>query len=80
MAIITVRVDEEIKKMMKEIKINWSDFIRDAIKSKIDEEKRKNLAKAVLINEKLKRKSKGEAKAEEIIRKFREEQHANSSS
>ncbi|MGB9760742.1 MAG: hypothetical protein ACPLZG_13010 [Thermoproteota archaeon] len=80
MAIITVRVDEEIKKMMKEIKINWSDFIRDAIKSKIDEEKRKNLAKAVLINEKLKRKSKGEAKAEEIIRKFREEQHVNSSS
>ncbi|MGB9895582.1 MAG: hypothetical protein ACPLN2_06760 [Thermoproteota archaeon] len=80
MAIITVRVDEEIKKMMKEIKINWSDFIKDAIKSKIDEEKRKNLAKAVLINEKLKRKSKGEAKAEEIIRKFREEQHVNSSS
>ena len=66
--------------MMKEIKINWSDFIKDAIKSKIDEEKRKNLAKAVLINEKLKRKSKGEAKAEEIIRKFREEQHVNSSS
>ena len=43
------------------------------------EERRKNLAKAVLINEKLRRKSKGEARAEEIIRKYREEQYADSS-
>lgn len=80
MTIITVRVDGETKRMMKEVKINWSDFIRDAIRNKIDEEKRKNLAKAVLINEKLRRKSRGEAKAEEIIRKFREERHVGNSS
>ena len=62
---------------MREIKINWSDFIRNAIRDKVEEERR-NLAKAVLINEKLKRKSRGEAKAEEIIRRFREELYASS--
>jgi len=78
MAIITVRVDEETKRLMREIRINWSDFIRNAIRDKIEEERGRNLAKAVLINEKLKRKSKGEAKAEEIIRRFREEQYVDS--
>jgi Arc/MetJ-type ribon-helix-helix transcriptional regulator len=73
MSIITVRIDEKTKRMMKEVKINWSDFIRDAIRNRIAEEKRKNLAKAVLINEKLRKKSRGEAKAEDIVRKFRDE-------
>jgi len=79
MAIITIRIDERTKKMMEEIKINWSEFIRNAIKNKIEEEERKNLARAVLINEKIRKKSKGEAKAEEIIRKFRDERYARSS-
>lgn len=80
MAIITVRVDEETKRMMKQVRVNWSDFIRSAIKSKIEEERRKNLARAILINERLKRKSRGEHRAEEIIRTFREERYAQSSS
>ncbi|MEM3503069.1 MAG: hypothetical protein QW134_02470, partial [Nitrososphaeria archaeon] len=58
--------------------INWSEFIRKAIEEKIDEEKRKNLAKAVLRNERLKKKSLGEEKAEEIIRRFRDERYAGS--
>ncbi|MEM2084119.1 MAG: hypothetical protein QXY18_00525 [Nitrososphaerota archaeon] len=79
MTVITVRINEEIKKMMKKIDINWSEFIREAIKNKIEEEKRKNLAKAVLINEKIRKKSKGEMKAEEIIRKFRDKRYVESS-
>lgn len=78
MAIITVRVSEEIRKKMREININWSEFIRKAIEEKIYEEKRKNLAKAVLRNERLKKKSLGEEKAEEIIRRFRDERYAGS--
>lgn len=78
MAIITVRVDEETKRMMRQIRINWSEFIRNAIRSKIEEERR-NLAKAVLLNERLRRKSRGEPKAEEIIRVFREERYASGS-
>ncbi len=76
MAIITVRVSEEIKKKMKEVNINWSEFIRKAIEDKIYEEKKKNLAKAILINERVKKKSKGEDRAEEIVRRFRDERYA----
>ena len=72
MTVITVRIDEELKRLMDEIDINWSEFIRNAIREKIIEEKRRNLAKAVLINERLRRKSRGEASAEEIIRGFRD--------
>jgi len=73
MALITVRIDEETKRLMKQIKINWSEFIRNAIKCKIEEERRRSLAKAILINERLRRKRRGEPKAEEIIRMFRKE-------
>lgn len=37
--VITVIIDEELKKMMNKININWSDFIRKAIINKIEEEK-----------------------------------------
>ena len=57
MATITVRIDEETKRLMKQIKINWSEFIRNAIKGKIEEERRRSVAKAILINERLRRKS-----------------------
>ena len=40
---------------------------------------RKNLAKAVLITERIRKKSVGEAKAEEIIRKFRDERRGSGS-
>jgi hypothetical protein len=80
MAIITVRVDEKLRKMMKEVKINWSEFIRNAIENKIVEERSRNLAKAVLINERLRKKSRGEEKAEDIIRRFRDERYTGSRS
>ena len=80
MTVITVRIDEETKRMMDKININWSEAIRQAIKRTIEEEKRKNLAKAVLINERIKKKSRGEMKAEDIIRRFRDERRPETSS
>ncbi|MBW1669418.1 MAG: hypothetical protein JRJ66_15515 [Deltaproteobacteria bacterium] len=73
MAVFTVRIDEETKRLMSGIDVNWSEVIRRAIRRRIEEERRKNLALAVLINEELRRKSRGEMKAEEIIRRFRDE-------
>ncbi len=73
MTVITVRIDDETKRMMEHIRINWSEFIRSAIRSKIMEERRRNLAKAVLITERVRKRSRGEAKAEEIVRRFRDE-------
>jgi predicted transcriptional regulator len=79
MTVITVRIDEETKRLMSRIDVNWSEVVRRAIRSRIEEEKRRNLAKAVLINEELRRASRGEMKAEEIIRKFRDERRGENS-
>ena len=71
MTIFSVRINEETKKLMEKVKINWSGFVRNAIRKRAMEEERRNLAKAVLITECIRKKSAGEAKAKEIIRKFR---------
>ena len=52
--------DEETRSLMEKVK-----------KMRVKEERR-NLAKAVLITESIRKKGVGEAKAEEIIRKFRD--------
>jgi Arc/MetJ-type ribon-helix-helix transcriptional regulator len=75
MAVITVWIDEETKRMMDGIDVNWSEVIRRAIRRRIEEEGMRNLAKAVLINEDLRRASRGEMRAEEIIREFRDGRH-----
>ena len=32
MPVITVRIDDKTKRMMENLRINWSEFIRNAIK------------------------------------------------
>ena len=39
--VITVKVPLELKKMMKQVDVNWSEFIRQCVQKKIDQEKRK---------------------------------------
>ena len=78
MTVFSVRIDEETKKLMERVKINWSEFVRNAIKNRVMEEERRNLAKAVLITERSRKRSAGEAKAEEIIRRFRDERQGSS--
>ena len=74
-AIITVRVDEELKRKMEEAKwIKWSEVIRDAIRKKLEEERKRNVAYAVKLQMELL--SKQQQKMDdttEIIRKFRDE-------
>ena len=36
---ITVKVSSELKEQMKQVKVNWSQYIREAIQKKIDEQK-----------------------------------------
>jgi len=79
MPVITVRIDEETKRLMQAVQMNWSEFIRAAIRAKATEEKRKNIARAVLINERLRRATKGESPAEDIIRRSRDERHGKGS-
>ncbi len=39
--VITVKVPSELKKKMKQININWSEYIRESIKKKIDAQRLK---------------------------------------
>ena len=74
MPIITVRVDEETKRMMDRLRhINWSEVIRRAIRKKIREEMRRNidrrrLLEAYKLTEKLRRECPGWDSVREIRR------------
>jgi Arc/MetJ-type ribon-helix-helix transcriptional regulator len=39
--VITVKIPSELKKKMKQVNVNWSEYIRESIKKKIDEQKLK---------------------------------------
>ena len=39
--VITVKIPEEMKKKMKQIDVNWSEYIRECVQKKIDQEKMK---------------------------------------
>jgi len=48
MAIVTVRVPDELKLKMKELNINWSEEIREFIRRRIDEEERRRKIREAL--------------------------------
>lgn len=73
---ISVRIDPELKKKMDSLKhLNWSEIIRKAIKSEIRNEIEINKAKAVLLNEKIRKIAPENFNSVEIIRNFRETRH-----
>ena len=37
--VITVKVPSELKKKMKQVKVNWSEYIRECVQKKIDEQR-----------------------------------------
>jgi post-segregation antitoxin (ccd killing protein) len=39
--VITVKIPSELKKKMKQVKVNWSEYIRESIQKKIDEQRMK---------------------------------------
>lgn len=45
---ITVRIDDELRRKMREIKINWSEYIREAIRRRIELEERRKAAERLL--------------------------------
>jgi Arc/MetJ-type ribon-helix-helix transcriptional regulator len=40
--VITVKIPSEMKKKMKQIKVNWSEYIRESIQKKIEEQRMKS--------------------------------------
>ena len=37
--VITVKVSAELKRKMKQVRVNWSEYIRSAVKKKIEEQR-----------------------------------------
>lgn len=73
MEIFSVRIDSKTREDMKKLKhINWSEVVRQAIRKRIEKEKRKNVAKAVLLNERVRKKSSSKQDTTEIIREWRD--------
>lgn len=70
---ISVRIGEELKEKMSKYKhVNWSEVIRRGIKRELKNLERRDLARALLLNEKyLVKPDKGYSSVEEI-RRWRE--------
>ena len=45
---VTIKVDEELKRRMETVEENWSAYLRDAIRKRIDEEQRRKAAETLL--------------------------------
>ncbi|MEM2995376.1 MAG: hypothetical protein QXI91_05110 [Candidatus Bathyarchaeia archaeon] len=72
MKTLTVKVDEELKERMKKLRhINWSEVIRESIRKKIEEENGRNIAEAVLLNEKLRKAAPEGWDSAKVIREWR---------
>ena len=70
---ISVRLDKKLKKEMEKYKeVNWSEVIREAIRAHLKQEKQRNLAKAVLLNEKIRKKAPEGYDSVNIISEWRE--------
>ena len=73
MPIITVKISEELQRKMREMRhINWSEVVRDAIRKRIELEGGRNIAKALLLNERNLIKPDKGFSSTEFIRRWRE--------
>ncbi len=70
MAVVSVKVSDEIKRKMKEIEINWSEEIRNYILRKIKEKEKEKILKE--IKEMLKEIKVEEGTASSIVREDRD--------
>ncbi|ADC66046.1 conserved hypothetical protein [Ferroglobus placidus DSM 10642] len=74
MPVISVRVSDELKKKMDRHRyVNWSEIIRKEIEKVIERLESRNLAEALLLNEKIRKKSATDTT--EIIREWRDKRY-----
>jgi len=79
--VVSVRISEETKRRMEKLRhINWSEVIRKAILKVIEEEEDRNLARAVLITEKVRKKAPKGWDSSQIIRYWRDSRYGEGSS
>jgi hypothetical protein len=82
MAIITIRVDEDLKRRMETVgEINWSEFVRGAIRRRLDLEEslrrsldvdRDRIDGAIRVQDRIRGRTSGEWSGAEEIRRWRD--------
>ncbi len=78
MPVISVRINNELKKKMERFPyINWSEVIRQELIKIVEMLERRNLAEALLINEKVRKKS--AIDSTKIIRVWRDSRYGEDS-
>lgn len=72
MSSVSVRIPEELKKRMEELPwINWSEILRQTIYDTVEEQSKRNLANAVLLNERIRKTAPEGWDSTDIIRESR---------
>lgn len=76
MSTISVRIDTNLKKSMDSLShINWSEILRRAIMEVIQNERERDMAKAVLLNDQVRKKAPKGFDSLKIVREFRDQRY-----
>jgi Arc/MetJ-type ribon-helix-helix transcriptional regulator len=67
----SISLPEDLKRKMDATDVNWSAYLREAITERLKWEEERNVAEAVLLNEKLRRKAPKGWDSAEAIREWR---------
>jgi len=67
----SVTIPESMKEQMEKLDVNWSAVVRDAVERKLEGEREKDVVEALLINERLRRKTPEGWDSAEVIRAWR---------
>ncbi len=72
MARTSISLPEPLKRQMDAAGVNWSAYLREAIAQRLKQESERNVAEAVLLNEKLRRKAPKGWDSAKVIRYWRD--------
>lgn len=67
----SISLPESLKRQMETVDVNWSAFVREAIAQRLKHEGERDVAEAVLINERLRRKPPKGWDSTQVIRYWR---------
>ncbi|TMI06574.1 hypothetical protein E6H34_10390 [Candidatus Bathyarchaeota archaeon] len=68
----SISLPVNLKREMDAAEVNWSAYLRDAISERLKWETERNVAEAILINEKLRRKAPKGWDSAKVIREWRD--------
>jgi len=69
---VSVKVDEGLKRRMRSVRVNWSEYIREAIRRRVDLEARKSAAEKLLEDLKARKHVAPKGFIDETIKELRE--------